>query len=606
MSKRGKDSAKEVKKAKVIRVDGMENYTVFPFFLVTGEGDIDLSDLEAPISYVLTGTGLKMYQSSGVFTSLTDAGGVANLTEIPDKCIYALSKMPSALVKQINSFFQWAYDEGQAEAIVMPYYNADTEEWFILCPQQTVGAGHAKYEFDPFSEEIPEGFVRVGSWHSHGSSEAFHSSVDDRDEDSDDGIHLTSGKFCHQSPVIMPSKVEVVASIMANGVRWNLSPEKLLHSKISTKDTGEITSWAGGTKYVTPAHKEYYLKLPMINDKSFPQEWKKQVSFIKPVTVVTHHQGGYSPDYTPYNPPKLKPSCSSCLYSLSTYQIPDYMAALEVVQSLPKSEFDTLVTVMHWGMLSDVPKAMDILKKRFLVTPEMKLPNGSWKSLSLQVIHRAVTAVYLEEEGDIEASMNYADACLNGRVCLNTESRARKDKLESGEASEATLAVEIKYGVEVMETCKNCFQYAASPDDYFRADTMTGKDLLKFIEKAEELEKADIDLKCPNRNTTQGAKKDTTADGTPYVAPRTCIECECFHNVLLPTNASDEPCEKYLKLAGEMDVDALVEAATKDDTATRCSFFTKTVEEFFAGEAPKDEEPKPVAGDDFSDIETID
>ena len=52
---------------------------------------------------------------------------------------------------------------------------------------------HVKY--DPASVTVPEGFSVFGTIHSHASALAFHSSTDDHDELSADGLHITVGNL---------------------------------------------------------------------------------------------------------------------------------------------------------------------------------------------------------------------------------------------------------------------------------------------------------------------------------------------------------------------------------------------------------------------------
>ena len=54
-----------------------------------------------------------------------------------------------------------------------------------------MAGGHLTYVPGP----TPPGKIRVGTIHSHAEADAFHSPVDDGDEEHDDGLHVTVGNL---------------------------------------------------------------------------------------------------------------------------------------------------------------------------------------------------------------------------------------------------------------------------------------------------------------------------------------------------------------------------------------------------------------------------
>jgi hypothetical protein len=113
------------------------------------------------------------------------------------------------------AFFREVFRKYQAEAAVLLYLR-EGAEYEIRIPPQQVAGGHCRYEIGP----NPPGCIRVGTIHSHGAAEAFHSELDDLDEQHDDGLHVTIGSL-HTKP-------SVSCSLVVDGRRFDLRPEEVL------------------------------------------------------------------------------------------------------------------------------------------------------------------------------------------------------------------------------------------------------------------------------------------------------------------------------------------------------------------------------------------
>ena len=107
-----------------------------------------------------------------------------------------LPKIPANVIREIHDFFKYAYIKYTSEAVVMIWYNFNTNKWSVEVPKQTTTGASVDYERNPKDEEImrSEGFTFVGTIHSHGEMGAFHSGTDDADEIGFDGLHITIGK----------------------------------------------------------------------------------------------------------------------------------------------------------------------------------------------------------------------------------------------------------------------------------------------------------------------------------------------------------------------------------------------------------------------------
>lgn len=126
-----------------------------------------------------------------------------NSEDVVKPGIYAtkVPKIPYPVLDEIITFFRYVFTEyGNAEAIVLLWYNPETKKWDIEVPKQEVAS--ASLDYDRKEEEIEQrrnkGFKLIGTIHSHGSMGAFHSGTDDHDEFGFDGLHITIGKVMMQ------------------------------------------------------------------------------------------------------------------------------------------------------------------------------------------------------------------------------------------------------------------------------------------------------------------------------------------------------------------------------------------------------------------------
>lgn len=158
---------------------------------------------------------------------------------------------------------------------------ADPSVYRFLVPRQKVSG--ASVRVDNFDEAIdietgeeitqypPEGWVPVGSSHSHNTMQAFFSGIDDKYELGDPGIHIVVGSIDTKN-----MKYTMAASVVGSGRRFEMSYDKLLdatpvpgqefHPKVidyvdyttpvSQYKTGAISSKYPVTKWTAKKSKE--------------------------------------------------------------------------------------------------------------------------------------------------------------------------------------------------------------------------------------------------------------------------------------------------------------------------------------------------------------
>ena len=105
------------------------------------------------------------------------------------------------------------YEKRHTESVVILFYQMDTKEWRVEVPEQDVSPAGVRYK-DGLQVE---GFLKVGTIHSHCDFGAFHSGGDQHDEEHFDGLHVTVGKVQRDLP-------ELSVSVVVNGHRFMKEP----------------------------------------------------------------------------------------------------------------------------------------------------------------------------------------------------------------------------------------------------------------------------------------------------------------------------------------------------------------------------------------------
>ncbi len=108
-----------------------------------------------------------------------------------------VTKIPSDVMKLIVDFFGDMYTKHGGESALLLWYNPIKKDWELEIPSQIVSIAGVDYTRDPKDDKLlrSKGYVLAGTVHSHGKMPAFHSSTDDDDEYTFDGIHITIGNF---------------------------------------------------------------------------------------------------------------------------------------------------------------------------------------------------------------------------------------------------------------------------------------------------------------------------------------------------------------------------------------------------------------------------
>jgi hypothetical protein len=171
---------------------------------------------DEPIYYLVTRTGLFQVKRTPVFRSRIRVPGLQWLEGEEEEAAFLLPRIPEKILGETMAFFREVFRKYRAEAAVLLYLREGGGEYEIRIPPQTVAGGHCRYDIGP----NPAGCIRVGTIHSHGGAEAFHSELDDVDEQYDDGLHVTIGS--------LQAKPTVSCSLVVDGRRFGLPPAGVL------------------------------------------------------------------------------------------------------------------------------------------------------------------------------------------------------------------------------------------------------------------------------------------------------------------------------------------------------------------------------------------
>jgi hypothetical protein len=160
---------------------------MFPVYLK----DADFEPPGDPIHYLVTADGLFQVKENPVFRSSVRVRGIRGLLGQKDEVHWKLPPVPGGLLQQVVGLFREVYRRHKSEAIVLLHYDPASGAYGLSVPEQYVAGGHLTYVPGP----TPPGRIRVGTIHSHAEADAFHSPVDDGDEEHDDGLHVTVGNL---------------------------------------------------------------------------------------------------------------------------------------------------------------------------------------------------------------------------------------------------------------------------------------------------------------------------------------------------------------------------------------------------------------------------
>lgn len=183
--------------------------------------------------YVVASNGIFIRRDVGLFSCLVPVESISFLDELDaeNQFTSSLPKVPLSIVWQIKKFFNAIVEKYHSEANTILYYNRQLDDFRVFVPDQRVSHSGVNYRRQPITRmEGMEGYLPVGTIHSHCDFSAFHSGTDDADELNFDGLHCTFG---HNNK----EEISISASYVFSGKRFKVEPETVLQGVTCTSSS---------------------------------------------------------------------------------------------------------------------------------------------------------------------------------------------------------------------------------------------------------------------------------------------------------------------------------------------------------------------------------
>ncbi len=189
----------------------------------------DESEPPATIYYIVASNGLFQVRKTPFYRVVTRTPGpIPGLLPEKERLRLRCPRLPTALLEQVLAFFAEVQRVHRGEAIVILFYDHSSKRFRVGVPPQSVpgyygsdGRWQSLYKLEYGSVERPEGFLRLGTIHSHADLPAYSSAVDCEDERFEDGLHIVFGDLDRNEP-------SRSVTFAANGVRFPQDPASLL------------------------------------------------------------------------------------------------------------------------------------------------------------------------------------------------------------------------------------------------------------------------------------------------------------------------------------------------------------------------------------------
>ncbi len=248
---------------------------------------------EDDILYVIAKGGIFLKKKLGIFESIAPVDKISILDDLDSYAKMYIKSMAGLQFAQILKLFRIILKKYRGEANIILHYHEENGDYKIEVPNQAVSGGSVEYR----SLETYPGYLRLGTIHSHPSFSAFHSGVDDADEFTWDGIHMTFG-------YVNRDNIEISASIIVNGTRFVIDPcdyiDDLELVQYETTPTYASTKyhWCKETREMVKREPKkiyslgYQVKNIEVDDVTIPDDWIDQVGKYIPAQAYGYVTGG--------------------------------------------------------------------------------------------------------------------------------------------------------------------------------------------------------------------------------------------------------------------------------------------------------------------------
>lgn len=163
--------------------------------------------------YIIAQNGIFLRKKLGLVDALVPVEKISFLERLDPFGKLNIPKIPVRTFIKILNFFRLVYETHRGESVILLYYNKRRKRFKVDIPKQEVSGARLDY----IRDKVYKDYTFIGTIHSHAGFGAFHSSTDDNDEKSIDGIHITVGN-------VDDIEFTISASIVINGRRFIYPP----------------------------------------------------------------------------------------------------------------------------------------------------------------------------------------------------------------------------------------------------------------------------------------------------------------------------------------------------------------------------------------------
>ena len=247
---------------------------------------------EDDIYYIIAKGGVFLRKKLGLIESITPVTEISILEDIQSYAKMSIPKIPGKSVAKVMTFFKKAYELYKSEAVVLLYYNTEKKSYKVYVPHQKVSGASVDY-----TKGISlANHIQIGTIHSHANFSAFHSGVDDHDEEHFDGLHITIGNNNDEFPSFS-------ASVVVNGKRFPVPATEYIDGLEMVEYTPyfpqmfrpAFTEINGVKEYKNNVQSKLAYKLCVtLEPGEFNEKWLERIEDNRPVYVQpTYDQFGY-------------------------------------------------------------------------------------------------------------------------------------------------------------------------------------------------------------------------------------------------------------------------------------------------------------------------
>jgi len=183
--------------------------------LVTGKEKIP----DGPAVIIIAKNGKFLLKRLGIVEAAVPyTDQISGLAEYETWAELNVEKIPFDIFMQVFHFMRTIYNNKKSECNVILFYHPKEKQWAVVVPLQIVS--HSSVHYQDGIAGAKDGWIKVGTFHSHCDFSAGHSGGDHRDEEHFDGIHITLGHV-DKDPTLS-------VSLVVNGMRFIKTPQEYI------------------------------------------------------------------------------------------------------------------------------------------------------------------------------------------------------------------------------------------------------------------------------------------------------------------------------------------------------------------------------------------